>query len=230
MALLESEAFVLNGFRYGESSKIITLYSKEFGKFNAIVKGVRNVKARHSGVYENMNLIKIFLNKKENRSLQVISKAEIIKQFECVKSDLDKLAIGFSMLEILNKTSEEYDTAYNAFALLKEVFEKLENLKTNFGLILLYYLYKLSLVQGLDFLSYIENGTFVRDSAYKISKEQAEYLEIFRDNDISGISPELIDGNDVKYLCKVLFGFYSMNYNKFNFLKTNNFLNEILNM
>lgn len=230
MALLESEAFVLNGFRYGESSKIITLYSKEFGKFNAIVKGVRNVKARHSGVYENMNLIKIFLNKKENRSLQVISKAEIISQHEGVKSNLDKLAIGFSMLEILNKTSEEYDTSYNAFALLKDVFEFLENIKTNFEFVLLYYMYKLSLVQGFDFLSYIENGTFVKDSAYKISIRQAECLEIFRDNEISGISPELIEGNNVKYLCKVLFSFYSMNYNKFNFLKTNNFLNEILNM
>jgi DNA repair protein RecO (recombination protein O) len=230
MALLDSEAFVLNGFRYGESSKIITLYSKEFGKFNAIVKGVRNVKARYSGVFENMNLVRIFLNKKENRSLQVIGKADIINQFNGIKSDLDKLAVGYNMLDILNKTSEEYDTAYNAFALLKEVFCFLENSKTNFGFILLYYMYRLSLIQGHDFLSFIENGTLVKDSVYKISSEQTDFLGIFRENNISELKTELIAENDVKYLCKVLFNFFALNYNKFNFLKSNNFLNEILNM
>lgn len=230
MGLVESEAFVLNGFRYGESSKIITLYSKEFGKFNAIVKGVRNVKARQSGVYENMNLINVFLNKKDSRSLQVISKADIINSFNGTKSELDKLAIGYNMLEILNKTSEEYDTSHNAFVLLKSVFGYLDKAKTNFGFVLLYYMYKLSYIQGLDFLSYISNGTFRRDDKYKISVNQTEYLELFRDKEIGELEDEIINRVEVNYLLKILIDFYSINYNKFNFLKTNNFLNEILNM
>lgn len=230
MSLIDSEAIVLNGFRYGESSKIITLYSKNFGKFNAIVKGVRNVQAKHSGVYENMNLINVFLNKKDSRSLQVISKAEIINSYNGVKSDLDKLAIGYNMLEILNKTSEEYDTSHNAFVLLKNVFDYLEKAKTNFGFVLLYYMYKLSYIQGLDFLSYVSNGTFAKDSRYKIGVKQIEYLEIFREKEIDEIENDFINVDEVKYLIKVLVDFYSINYNKFNFLKTNNFLNEILNM
>ncbi len=230
MGLVESEAFVLNGFRYGESSKIITLYSKEFGKFNAIVKGVRNVKARHSGVYENMNLINVFLNKKDNRSLQVISKADIVNSFNGIKSELDKLAIGYNMLEILNKTSEEYDTSHNAFVLLRSAFGYLDKTKTNFGFVLLYYMYKLSYIQGLDFLSYISNGTFRRDDKYKISVNQTEYLELFRDKEIGELGDDIINRVEVNYLLKILIDFYSINYNKFNFLKTNNFLNEILNM
>jgi len=230
MGLVESEAFVLNGFRYGESSKIITLYCSAYGKFNAIVKGVRNVKAKHSGVYENMNLINVFLNKKDSRTLQVISKADIICSYKQVKADLDKLAIGYNMLEILNKTSEEYDTSHNAFVLLKNVFDFLEISKTNYSFVLLYYMYKLSYVQGFDFLSYISNGTFTKDKTYKVSEKQIEYLGIFRENDIDKLNCEMIDKNDVKYLTKMLIDFYTINYNKFNFLKTNNFLNEILNM
>lgn len=230
MGLIESEAFVLNGFRYGESSKIITLYSSAYGKFNAIVKGVRNVKARHSGVYENMNLINVFLNKKDSRTLQVISKADLICSFKLVKSDLDKLAIGYNMLEILNKTSEEYDSSHNAFVLLKNVFTFLEISKTNFGFVLLYYMYKLSFVQGFDFLSYISNGTFTKDKSYKVSDKQIEFLRLFRENDICDLSCESVDKSDVQYLIKMLIDFYTINYNKFNFLKTNNFLNEILNM
>lgn len=230
MGLIESEAFVLNGFRYGESSKIITLYSSAFGKFNAIVKGVRNVKAKHSGVYENMNMINVFLNKKDSRTLQVISKADIICSYNGIKSDLDKLAVGYNILEILNKTSEEYDTSHNAFVLLKNVFDYLEKSKTNFGFVLLYYIYKLSFVNGLDFLSYISNGTFTKDTTYKISEKQIEYLEIFRDNEISELNCESVNKENAKYLIKIMINFYSLNYSKFNFLKTNNFLNEILNM
>lgn len=230
MGLIESEAFVLNGFRYGESSKIITLYSRNSGKFNAIVKGVRNVKARQSGVYENMNLINVFLNKKDSRSLQVISKAEIICSYKCVKSDLGKLATGYNMLEILNKTSEEYDTSHNAFVLLKDVFDYLERAKTNFGFVLLYYMYRLSVVQGLDFLSYVSNGTFAKDTGYKINEEQTEYLRLFRDKEIGEIENDYVRFEDTKHLNKMIINFYETNYNKFNFLKTNNFLNEILDM
>jgi len=230
MGLIETEAFVLNGFRYGESSKIITIYSSAFGKFNAIVKGVRNIKAKHSGVYENMNLINVFLNKKDNRSLQVIGKADLICSFKNIKSELGKLAIAYNMLEILNKTCEEYDTSYNAFILLKNVFDYLEKSKTNFGFILLYYMYKLSYVQGLDFLSYITNGTFLKEKTYKISEKQIEYLEIFRDNEIEKLSSDMMNQSDLKDMNKMLVEFYTINFNKFNFLKTNNFLNEILNM
>ena len=230
MGLIESEAFVLNGFRYGESSKIITLYSSAFGKFNAIVKGVRNVKARHSGVYENMNLINVFFNKKDNRTLQLISKADLICSYRQVKSELDKLAVAYNMLEILNKTSIEYDTSVNAFVLLKNVFDYLEKSKTNYGFVLLYYIYKLSFVQGLDFLSYVSNGTFTKDSTYKISVKHNELLEIFREKDICELDCEMIGKPDLKYLNKVLLEFYALNFQKFNFLKTNNFLNEILNM
>lgn len=230
MGLIESEAIVLNSFRYGESSKIITLYSKEFGKFNAMVKGVRNVKARHSGVYENMNLINVFLNKKESRSLQVISKADIICSYNGVKSDLEKLAMGYNMIEILNKTSEEYDTSHNAFILLKNVFNYLEKMKTNFSFVLLYYMYKLSYIQGLDFLSYISNGTFAKDGAYKINERQIEYLRLFRDKEIGEIENFQARTEDIRHLNKMIINFYATNYNKFNFLKTNDFLNEILDM
>jgi recombinational DNA repair protein (RecF pathway) len=230
MGLIESEAFVLNGFRYGESSKIITLYSKNSGKFNAIVKGVRNVKAKHSGVYENMNLINVFLNKKDSRSLQVISKAEILNSYKGIKSELDKLAIGYNMVEIINKTSEEYDISHNAFELLKNVFDYLEKSKTNFGFILLYFMYKLSYVLGLDFLSYVTNGTFVKDKSYKISEKQTGYLAEFRKKEIEETYSGSISDAEIKYLIKTITDFYTINYNKLNFLKTNNFLNEILNM
>lgn len=230
MGLIESEAFVLNGFRYGESSKIITLYSSAFGKFNAIVKGVRNVNARHGGVYENMNLINLYFNKKDNRTLQVISKADLICSYNKIKSELDKIAVAYTMLEILNKTSIEYDSSVSTFNLLKNVFDCLDKSKTNYAFILLYYIYKLSFVQGLDFLSFVSHGTFDRESAYKIGNKEIEFLEIFRENDINEISDLMIGKTELRNLSKVLYEFYSSNFHKFDFLKTKDFLNEILHI
>jgi hypothetical protein len=170
------------------------------------------------------------LNKKDNRTLQVISKADLICSYRQIKSELDKLAIAYNMLEILNKTSIEYDVSFNAFVLLKNVFDYLEKCKTNFEFVLLYYIYKLSFVQGLDFLSYVSNGTFTKDSAYKISSKQIEFLELFRNNEITELDCTIIGKSDLKLMNRMLFEFYAGNFQKFNFLKTNNFLNEILNM
>ena len=49
MPIVKSEAFVLKSFRYGETSKIVILFTKNFGKINAIVKGARNFRSRVCG-------------------------------------------------------------------------------------------------------------------------------------------------------------------------------------
>ena len=74
---LKTDAFILSGFKYGDTSKIVTLFSEEAGKFSAIVKGVRNNKSKLGGVFENMNHVNVIFSKKENRDLQFISKAEM---------------------------------------------------------------------------------------------------------------------------------------------------------
>ncbi len=56
MSIVKTEAFVLRSFRYGETSKIVTLFTRDFGKMNAIVKGARNYKSKICGTLESYEL------------------------------------------------------------------------------------------------------------------------------------------------------------------------------
>jgi len=85
MNFKENEAIVIKGMKYNETSKIISLFTEEFGKVNFIAKGVRNSKSNQCGVFEEMNHIRIIFNNKTNRSLQVINKSENINTFIKIK-------------------------------------------------------------------------------------------------------------------------------------------------
>ena len=122
MNSLKTDAFILSGFKYGDTSKIVTLFSEEAGKFSAIVKGVRNNKSKLSGVFENMNHVNVIFTKKENRDLQFIPKAECISSFSAIKDNFDKLMVAYKLLELTSKMMYEYDVSKEVYHLLKEAF------------------------------------------------------------------------------------------------------------
>jgi len=121
MNFKECEAIVLKGMKYNESSKILSLFTHDFGKVSFLAKGVRNVKSNQCGVFEDMNLIRIFFNNKTNRSLQVINKSENISTFRNIKTDLEKLEFAYRILEIMNNLTFDFDTSSKLFLLLKSV-------------------------------------------------------------------------------------------------------------
>ena len=50
MAIIKTEAIVLKQFDLGEADKIITFYSKDYGKIRAVARGVRKGKNTKSGL------------------------------------------------------------------------------------------------------------------------------------------------------------------------------------
>lgn len=66
MNIIKSDAFVIKSLKYRDTSKIVTLFSSEFGKFNALVKGARNIKSNFRGSLDSISLVSIILNKKNS--------------------------------------------------------------------------------------------------------------------------------------------------------------------
>jgi len=125
MPIVKTEAFILKSFRYGDTSKIVTLFTKDFGKINTIVKGVRNYKSRLCGVLESMNYINTIIYLKENRDLHLLTNAEYKKSFSNILNDFDKLQASFRIIEMLNKSVVENEINTSIFDLLIRTFEKL---------------------------------------------------------------------------------------------------------
>ncbi|MFZ5517922.1 MAG: DNA repair protein RecO [Candidatus Zhuqueibacterota bacterium] len=107
MALQKTDAVVLKTQRLGETSKILTLFSRHSGKIKVVAKGARGLKSRFFGNLEPLNHIWILYYYKETRDLHLLSQADIIHPFLELRNDLTKIALGTLFCEMIYRTQLE---------------------------------------------------------------------------------------------------------------------------
>ncbi len=98
---LKSQALVLQGMRWSESSKIVHLFTARKGYLKVIPRGVLRPRSPLRGVLENLNHIEVVVSVKESRGLQIISQAVLINPFSDIRENLEHTAVAFSVLELL---------------------------------------------------------------------------------------------------------------------------------
>lgn len=135
MPLQKTEAVVLKTQRSGETSKIVTLYSRKFGKIKVVAKGSRGLKSRFFGSLEPLNHISIVYYFKATREYQFLSQADIIHAYQRLKADLNKYAMATVFCELIDRT--EVDQA-NPF-LFQKLLEALNGLNDTENKLINYY-------------------------------------------------------------------------------------------
>ncbi len=109
MSITKTEAIVLKGLKFGDTSKIVTLYTKDYGKIKVIAKGIRKPKSRLAGTLESFFHIHIVFYKKTTTEIYLLSQSEIMHPFQKITKDLNRYAFASGALELLDKliTGEE---------------------------------------------------------------------------------------------------------------------------
>ena len=113
--IVKTDAVVLSKLNYGDTSKIVSLYTNEFGKLSAIIKGGRNQKSKIGLIIDVLNHIQIVLYKKDTREIQVISDATLLSLFSNMKEDLEKLKFAQAIFELLQKLTVEHEINHRLF-------------------------------------------------------------------------------------------------------------------
>lgn len=204
MSLIRTEGIVLKTFKYSDSSKIVTIFSKETGKFNAIVKGTRSLKSKTSGIFDLMNKIDVHFNKKETRDLQVISQAEIIDTYGNLKSDFDCISTAYRIIEILNLSLTEYYVNQNLYNFTNVLLHQLNKTQNPNRSCLLYFQIGFLEKMGLNFLSVsnVKNlyETNLVNDAFNMKIEDFDQIKDFYNN---GMSFETDSANESLKVYKV---------------------------
>ena len=124
--IVKTEAIVLRSMKYNETSKIVTLYSKEFGKISCIAKGARSAKNKFGSSMEPLTHSLVVLYKKEHRDLHLISQCDTLKTFKNIGKDLDLLTIGFAIAEFLYHIAHNEERNELLFNLIIESLNALD--------------------------------------------------------------------------------------------------------
>jgi DNA repair protein RecO (recombination protein O) len=116
--LVKTEVIVLKSMKYRDTSKIVTFYSKEYGKLKGIAKGARTTKNKFGSALEPLSHSMLLIYKKEYRELHLISQCDSIKSFKNLTEDLDRMSIGLSLIELVDQVTHHEERSPALFALL----------------------------------------------------------------------------------------------------------------
>ena len=116
MRYQQVRAVVLGSRVFGEADRIAVLFTREIGRADAIVKGVRRTKSRWGGRLEPFNVCDLVLYR--GRSLFTVTSAQFVASFERLRTDLDAMAAAAVVCEAAAAQFPEEEPQERVFNLL----------------------------------------------------------------------------------------------------------------
>lgn len=119
--IYKTEAIVLTTRKFRESSLLATLYTRERGRQNYIVKGFRSAKARKKHSYfQPLSIINIVCYHKDGRELQYINETSLSYFYQALQTNPVKITLGLIMAEIIYTTVREEEQNDPLFTFIKQ--------------------------------------------------------------------------------------------------------------
>lgn len=118
-----SKAIVLSRKKYSEADRIITLFTRDYGKVVVLAKGVRKPSSRKRGSLEVFSLISFSATR--GKGLDIITESELIESFQLMRDDIKKVSVAYFFVEVVDKLVHEDEPHSDLFNLLAEYFDSL---------------------------------------------------------------------------------------------------------
>ena len=99
--IVKTSAVVLRAMRYGDSSKIVTLWTRDHGRVSVLAKGARTGKHRFGASLEPGAHIVAVYYLKESRELQILSQADAEERYRRIPGSLAATTAMLQMLEVV---------------------------------------------------------------------------------------------------------------------------------
>jgi len=125
MPYVSTEAIVLRRSPYSETSLIVSVFTRDYGKQRLIAKGARRQrKAGYGGIEPLTHLNIVFLHK-ETGGLQTLSEWHVREGFGALREELDRLYAAIYAVELVEVLTEEGDANEAVFLLLLRTLVRL---------------------------------------------------------------------------------------------------------
>lgn len=113
-----TEAIVLKRRDYGEADRMLSLYTREFGKLDALAKGARKPQSRKTGHVELFMRTQFLIA--EGRNFGIITQAELVEPYAALREDLIRTTYAAYATELLDKFTADEDKNIPLYDLLSK--------------------------------------------------------------------------------------------------------------
>ena len=120
-----TEAIVLRRSDFGEADRLLTLFSREYGKVRAIAKGARKPQSRKTGHVELFMRTRFLVA--EGRNLDIVTQAEMVEGYNRLRDDLVRTTYASYAVELLDRFTADEDRNPQLYDLLSDTLRSLAN-------------------------------------------------------------------------------------------------------
>ena len=113
-----TEAIILKRSDFGEADRLLTLFSREFGKIRAIAKGARKPQSRKTGHVELFMRSNCFFAK--GRDINILTQAEMVAPYVELREDLVRTTYAAYAVELLDRFTVDEEPHFEIYHLLSE--------------------------------------------------------------------------------------------------------------
>lgn len=121
----KTEGIIIKRINYGEADKILTVFTKHYGKITLMAKGIRKITSRKKGSLGLFNQSVLYLARGKN--FDIITEAQTISDFLSNKIGFDKLGRIYYFCEVIDRITAERVTEPNIYQILVGFLEFCKN-------------------------------------------------------------------------------------------------------
>lgn len=127
MASEKATAIVLRVIDFSETSAVVTLFTREFGKLGALAKGARRPKGPFESALDLLALCRIVFLHKSSEALDLLTEAKLVRRFRPAGHDLASLYAAYYVAELLSTLTDENDPHPELFDAAESTLQQLSD-------------------------------------------------------------------------------------------------------
>jgi DNA repair protein RecO (recombination protein O) len=106
---VRTAALVIRSVDVFETSRVVTLFTRDLGKVSALAKGARRLKSSFQAGLDLLSVCDIVLLHKASEALDLLTEAVLVERFDSLRRDLAALYAGYYIAELLHDLTDHHD-------------------------------------------------------------------------------------------------------------------------
>jgi DNA repair protein RecO (recombination protein O) len=128
MAAEQSTAIVLRTIEFSETSLIVTLLTRDFGRISAMAKGARRPKGPFEGALDLLAVCRVVVLRKSSDSLDLLTEAKLHRRFRGGERSLERVYGGYYIAEMLRLLTDDHDPHPDVYDLTIRTLQQIDGI------------------------------------------------------------------------------------------------------
>ncbi len=240
--MIKTHGLVIRSMKYGETSLIVDIFTKDLGLRSYIVNGIRKSSSKKSAaILQVTNFLEIIAyDNKDADKLNRLKEFKLYKYHDGIITHPMKSMISQFMIEVLRKCVKDYNENVELYEFIEDWFSHLNQSKDSLRNCLLLYLVELAGLMGIGFMDKdlgteeyfdLQEGAFtlnLPEHKHYLSGSQCTYLKLIIKASKTDMHEFNIQTSIRSQLLNELILFFRYHIDSFGELKTLSILRSIM--